>query len=561
MSIYLPTKDYSAMRGPCPEGFHVPMSDERTDAFLYWSDIINNIYYLPYWFEFDDLTETVVERSWTCNYLACDWRSVSSNSSTTKVAHLVTSSGSQMHTVTAWPIDEAFHIRPFKDVPIIADSSRTLLFSSEYDDAYVYYNQSLWLISIHIDTFEEWWKWHTMMDKNLWATVVWHPWDTQSTANCGYIYQPWNNYWFDPQWTITKSNVVVDCTWYWPGNYYSNSLMRTSNWNQTNRNMRWWETWIVQVQKELKSAYIGSYECIKYKMNADSSGNLYVPVAWYSHSYGINCAYNWNVSVDWWASTNYSWTWSSWWSITLNWYTAWTNHTIKITPTTEEYWWALAYGWEGTAWRTYLTEVIYDWSYMWYWVSATSTWNNFRRSQYDWCTSLTAAPAEVLPDTVTRIGTFFRYSQYYWCTSLISAPAEVLPNSVTTIWDRFRYSQYYWCTLLTTAPAEVLPDTVTSIGAYFRNNQYNWCTLLTTISWWKDLSIGGSSYRRRQFYNCTSSKTVTVLSDVWYASDDSDTLQNSYVTTVNVPSAYLSNFTWASVQPRSSITDSKFIWY
>jgi hypothetical protein len=327
-------------------------------------------------------------------------------------------------------------------------------------------------------------------------------------------------------------------------------------------------------------------------MNADSNGNLYVPVGWCKHNWSAWASYDWNVSVDWWTSTNYSWTWSDWWSITLSWYAAWSNHTITITPTTEEYWWALAYGWITTAWVTYLTEVVYDWSYMWYWESATSTWNNFRRSQYYWCTSLTTAPAEVLPDTVTSIWNNFRHYQYYNCTSLTAAPAEVLPNSVTSIWSSFRYYQYIWCTSLTTAPAEVLPSSVTTIWTHFRAFQYNWCTSLTTagtealpnsvtsiwtyfrarqyywcaslteIKWWKDLSIGNNSYyRHNQFYNCTSSKTVTVLSDVWYASYGSGTLSNSYVTTVYVPSAYLSNFTWASVQPRSSIDDSKFIWY
>lgn len=249
--------------------------------------------------------------------------------------------------------------------------------------------------------------------------------------------------------------------------------------------------------------YLWTYptESIEYKMNADSGGNLYVPVWWHAHSTSSYWSYDWNISVDWWASTNYSWTWSEWWSITLSWYTAWSSHTITITPTTEDYWWALAYWWYNTAWATYLTEVVYDWSYMWYWESATSTWNYFRLSQYRWCTSLRAAPAEVLPDTVTSIWNYFRYYQYRDCTSL------------------------------------------------------------TEIKWWKDLSIGGDFYRVQQFYNCTANKTVKVLSDVWYASYDSITLPNSYVTSVSVPSAYLSNFTWSSKQPRKNITDSKFVGY
>lgn len=304
-------------------------------------------------------------------------------------------------------------------------------------------------------------------------------------------------------------------------------------WTSEIKNIYVWTTpvkevyvWTTKVRPSWPAA-----ESIVYKMNANSNGKLFVPVGWYSHSNTTDCAYNWNVSVDWWTATNYSWTWGSGWSITLSWYTAWSSHTITITPTTEDYWWALSYWWYNTAWATYLTEVVYDWSYMGYWESATSTWN------------------------------YFRLHQYRWCTSLITAPTEVLPSSVTSIWNSFRRCQYYWCTSLTTAPEEVLPDTVTSIGTYFRYGQYRECTSLTTISWWKDLSIGDSRYRYYQFYNCTASKTVKVLSDVWYASYNSDTLQSSYVTSVSVPSAYLSNFTWASVQPRSSITDSKFVGY
>lgn len=393
-------------------------------------------------------------------------------------------------------------------------------------------------------------------------------------------------------------------------------------------------------------------ESIEYKMNADSSGNLYVPVGWYNESpISRNAVYDWNISVDWWQSTNYSWTWSAWWSITLSWYTAWSSHTIKITPTNATNWWALAYWRTDTAWAPYLTDILYDGSYIGYGGGATSVNHYFRYSQYKWCTALTAAAKEVLPDWITVMGSYFRYAQYEWCTSLTTAAKEVLPNtltniqadfranqyswctsltttavevlpssvtsmlsdfrswqyswctslraaavevlpttvtdigahfrswqyrwctsltvaanevlpsSVTSIWSSFRANQYRECTSLTTIPVEVLPDTVTSIWNYFRGYQYRWCTALTTISWWKDLSIGGKNYRRQQFYQSTASKTVKVLSDVWYASYDSDTLANSYVTTVSVPSAYLSNFTWASIEPWVSIDDNKFIGY
>lgn len=451
-------------------------------------------------------------------------------------------------------------------------------------------------------------------------------------------------------------------------------------------------------------------EIIIVKIKTDSSGNLMIPKAWYWTWWSQNASYNWRVSYDGWSETQYSGTWSAG-SITIaNGLTADTEHTVVIRPNSESYLWARAF-WFRNSWvQTYLTEIVYDWSFKWYWVSSTDTWNNFRRYQYSGCTILTTASQEVLPSSVTTIWANFIYyqyqnctslttasqevlsssvtsiwnnfrrQQYQWCTSLTTASSEVLPNSVTTIWDSFRFYQYQWCTSLTTAPAEILSNSVTSIWEYFRGYQYNgctnlttapsevlsnsvtsiwanfrywqyqwctslttasqealsnsvtsiwnnfrywqyqdcaslvnisqevlpssvtsiwynfrsyqyqncislttasqealpntvtsiwnnfrsyqyqWCTSLTNIQWWKDLSIGWTNYRSTQFNGCTSNKTVKVLSDVWYAWQ-SNTLSNTYVSVVLVPSAYLSNFTWASIQPRSSITDSKFVWY
>lgn len=291
---------------------------------------------------------------------------------------------------------------------------------------------------------------------------------------------------------------------------------------------------MVLVQRELKNAYIGEYknpERIEYKMNADSNGKLYLGIQWTGIS-GMFDAYSWKVSVDGWAETTYTWGTSNWRNnIALTWYTPWSNHTIMITPTTEAYLWARAYWWNWKTESANVTEIVYDGSYMWYGESATSTGNYFKMYQYLWCTALTSIPEEVLPNTITTIPTYFRYWQYWWCTSLTYSPEEVLPDSVTSIWT------------------------------YFRCSQYNWCYALTEIKWWKDLSIGSAQYRRQQYTNCTSNKTVKVLSDVWYEAYTTDALQNAYVTSVNVPNAYLNNFKNTSIYPRAWIDDSKFIWY
>ncbi len=273
-------------------------------------------------------------------------------------------------------------------------------------------------------------------------------------------------------------------------------------------------------------------ESIVYKMKADSSWNLYIPLLWRTTSWNQSCSYNWQVSVDGGAETQYSGTWSS--SnpqITLSWYVAWSNHTIMIRPTTENYLWARAYCWYWASFVANLTEIVYDWSWMGYATNASASWNYFRYYQYSWCTSITKPADEYMPDTVTGISNYFRQSQYDWCTSLLYACEEKLNDNITTIWT------------------------------YFRQRQYAFCTSLTQIKWWKDLSVWSNYYRQAQFNGCTSNKTVKVLSNVWYPAYDANALVDTYVTSVSVPSAYLSNFVSSTSQPRTWITDSKFVWY
>ena len=279
---------------------------------------------------------------------------------------------------------------------------------------------------------------------------------------------------------------------------------------------------------EIKEVYIGSrkirpttpvypLESIVTRQKADSAWQMYIPY-WDT---------NWKVTIDdtvvqnWWSS------YAFWW------YTADTEHIVKIEPITLNYWRAKNYQWnKRTATiRNTVIEIIQDKSYIWFANSATATWNSFRSYEYNGCSNLINAAEEYLPDTVTTIGTQFRYNQYYGCPSITEAPVEVLPDTVTSIWGYFRADQYY-------------------------NN-----TSLTSIKWWKDLDLGAiSSYRAYQFYGCSAQKTVKVLSDVWPAGA-STTLNNTYVTEIQVPTAYLSNFTSSTKQPRSSITDSKFVWY
>ena len=98
---------------------------------------------------------------------------------------------------------------------------------AEITTPWIYHNATDWLISISSDGT----NWITIADKNLWATQVYNSWDTLSTANCGYVYQRWNNYGFPYTWSITVSWTPINASAYWPTNPYSNSTFRyKSNW-------------------------------------------------------------------------------------------------------------------------------------------------------------------------------------------------------------------------------------------------------------------------------------------------------------------------------------------
>lgn len=317
-------------------------------------------------------------------------------------------------------------------------------------------------------------------------------------------------------------------------------------------------------ENKVRPPFKPAQESIVIKLTANSSWTLYIAKAWYGADWNFWASYKWNISVDGWQSSYYNWSSSNGWVISLSWYTANTDYIVTITPSTESYWWARAFWWKtvSSTYKNLFKEVLYDWSYMWYATSATNTGNRFRISQYYW-TALTKAPDEYIPNTVTTIWSDFRADQYYWCTGLLSSPDEYIPNSVTSIWGNFRSEQYYWCNHLISSWEEALPNTVTSIWGSFRQYQYHSCALLENVKWWKDLSIGNSSlYRYRQFYSTKpSGLVVKVLSDVWYASYSNQTLQDYYVSQVQVPSAYLNNFINSTKQPRVNITDSKFVWY
>lgn len=547
--ITIGIQSYSAMQWPCPEGFHVPSTAEFDSLLIVWMGLgwwnadwtnFSRYFKLPLAWSRTSYSwgYSVPANQWTMwEYMVSNIRVVSSTDLRSYTYYIQSSSIG-----ISWSTSGGnWTIRPFKDIPVVPDSWWTKLYWTSIEAWGIFWNSTDWLISLS----SNWSTWITMADKNLWATTVWNYWDALSESNCWKYYQWGNNYWFAFTWIIAYSTSQVDAGNYWPWNYYSSStfINRSSSpywWDSSyNQNLRWWVTWAQP--SSIKSVYIWSTKVrpiypersLVYQMNADSSWNLYVPTWWYTVSWSQGVSYGWRISVDGWDAESYSWTWSYQSKITLGWYTAWTNHTIMITPISSYYWWLRAYCWEGVTGRDKVTALLYDGDPIWY-----TAWPGWTGSHY-------------------------KYRQFYWCSNLVSIPdKEVILDEMATIWDRFCWWQFAYCRSLTRTLEESLPSSLTTIWQSFRYYQYYTCTNLSEITWWRDLSIWNSYYRQYQFGDCTTNKTVKVLSNVWYSSYDSNNvLNNSYVTSVSVPSAYLSTFQSTGNNPRVWITDSKFVWY
>lgn len=251
---------YIAMRGPCPQWYHIPSVYE-------WQNLI-------------DTWETILARSkstWAIDFstkMFCPitgWR-LASNSDVRNDGYWIYWSCTWLedHYWRAWDFQMRENhsiytsmgsrangncIRPFKDIPVVPDDSWVMLYdwSSVAEWAWIFHSVSLWLISVSAD----WNNWITISDKNLWASQIYNYWDTMSEANCWLVYQRWNNYGFPYSWIVATSSTKVDASWYWPWNYYSSATFITVTWADTdwssveNNNLWWYETWVVTLNNAI----------------------------------------------------------------------------------------------------------------------------------------------------------------------------------------------------------------------------------------------------------------------------------------------------------------------
>ena len=248
-------KDYSAMRWPAPEWFHVPLNAERlgVETIMKWLSLntwdwrrIN--LHIPY------AGARVYDNSGAEDH--SNFAALWSSSTVWSSARWVFLSSSEVGTNSMNYRSYGYSIRCFKDSFETPTSSWTVIKWTLWS-AWIFWNKSKWLISIT----SNWTTGYTIQDKNLWATTVYSNWNTLSSANCGYYYQRWNNYGFAWTWSISTSSTLVNASGYGPWNYYSSNKFITlssggDRSSVRNDNLWWWVTWMIERQKAAKAVYL-----------------------------------------------------------------------------------------------------------------------------------------------------------------------------------------------------------------------------------------------------------------------------------------------------------------
>ena len=303
--------DYSAMRGPCPEGFHVPSRTEINN--LRWMMVQLGLGTIAaYWSKLfiPPCSHMSITYQGTNNWIShsTGWISLwTCNASGERAENLF------CYSTDTWPnmirIQKvvASHIRPFKDGYVQPTASWTVMEGTLWS-AWVFWNQTDWIISITTD----WTTGYTIADKHLWATTVYSSWATLSGANCWKLFQWGNNYWFSYDHNnVVDSTTQVNVDNYWPWNYYSSSTFTAPIywWNRfydwalnANDNLRWWVTWMIPWWLALveKEVYPGG----EYKINEHTIA--YYPLT--AEANLMDKTWTYNLTNNWWVTFGeYEW--------------------------------------------------------------------------------------------------------------------------------------------------------------------------------------------------------------------------------------------------------------
>lgn len=240
--------DYSAMRWPCPEGFHIPLVSERNATYdiLVWLWISLGLWGAQ-------MTYLKVPATWAYYYW---WDSLSWRNKAWQIR--CCDATANYWTIIYWLFSRGAStgsknyiaaIRPRKDVPTIPDNTWTTIFdwSSIASWAWIFWKESQQIISLSADGV----NWITIADRNVWATQAW----TAETSACVWkVFQRWNNYWFTYNWDSaptfpSRTSTKIDTSGYWPSEYSSSTYYdwwSNQDWSSVvNNDLRWWVTWVV----------------------------------------------------------------------------------------------------------------------------------------------------------------------------------------------------------------------------------------------------------------------------------------------------------------------------
>lgn len=235
--------NYVDMGWPCPKGFHVPTSTDRSELksimeWLWntpWDDWRKKLH-MPL-VGYRNYSTSNTENKWSTWIY---WSSHSIGSGQWYCFNINSSSAPNLTYLAYW-----YPIRWFKNFFEKPDSSWIVIQWTLWS-AGIFADYTQWLISITWD----WTIWYTIMDKNIWATEIYNDWDTLSEANCGYYFQWWNNYGFPFTWSVITSSTQVDASNYGP--YYNNGWFGVwqSDWSRVdNRNLWWGVSWTVEAMQ------------------------------------------------------------------------------------------------------------------------------------------------------------------------------------------------------------------------------------------------------------------------------------------------------------------------
>ena len=191
----------------------------------------------------------------------------------------------------------------------------------------------------------------------------------------------------------------------------------------------------------------GVEEKLILRIRANNDWDIFIPVAWYSPEGRQNCDYEWIVSIDGWEGVEYSGTGSNNGGVRVGyWLTPLSVHTVIIKPKEEGYGWLRAFWYKGTAYSSFLINIVSDKSFKGYAVSDIFTGDYYKAYQYYWCVNLVNTDEELLPDTLEIIWDKYRYYEYAGCTNLKNNADEKILKMVKVIGDNYRAYQYENCT-------------------------------------------------------------------------------------------------------------------